>query len=144
MVTCRNGVFFGSLYIYMGAVMAKTSAYPAMKKAVMGFIIFVLALWAEVIFVHSYGLVREEDMYLLQIPVTYFLLSIAIQLQTLRDTGWLRRMSMNIYFVHMIFKFAYRQLPGRENENGMLLFLVTFVGAWVTAFVMERRKKSLF
>ncbi len=138
MVTCRNGVFFGGLFIGVGAAVAK---YPTKRqpwKNVLGAAVSVLLLLAEAACLRRYGMVREADMYLMLLPAAYFLLCTALQIRTEKSTELLRRMSMNLYFVHMIFKFIYRQLPGKAGENGMGLFTFTLVGALAAAWGMDR------
>lgn len=138
MVTCRNGVFFGGLFIGVGVIVARYPMKRQQWKNVLGVVVSVVLLTVEAACLRRYGMVREEDMYLMLLPATYFLLCAALQMQTQKSTEAFRSMSMNIYFVHMIFKFVYRQLPGNAGENGMGLFLFTFVGTMVTAWVMHR------
>lgn len=141
MVTCRNGVFFGGLFIGVGVVVARYPMKRQRWKNVLGVVVSVVFLTVEAACLRRYGMVREEDMYLMLLPATYFLLCVALQMQTQKSTEAFRSMSMNIYFVHMIFKFVYRQLPGNAGENGMGLFLFTFVGTMVTAWVMHKKGK---
>lgn len=138
MVTCRNGVFFGSIFIYMGTWIARCNIRMKKWMAVLGLAISMLLLYMEVSYLWSIGSVREGDMYLLSIPAAFFLVMLAIQIQVKADTVFLRRMSINIYLVHIAFKFIYREFVGERDESGIILFLFTIVGTLFTAYLIER------
>ena len=68
----------------------------------------------------------------------YALALAAIQLPVKADTSFLRKMSMNIFYVHMIFKFIYRKIVQNNNGSNVGLFLTTLTGAVIIAYVMYR------
>lgn len=138
MVTCRNGVFFGSIFIYMGTWIARCNIRMKKWIAVLGLAISMLLFCMEASYLWSIGSVREGDMYLLLIPAVFFLVMLALQIQVRGDTVFLRRMSINIYLVHIAFKFIYREFVGERNESGIILFLFTIVGTLITAYLIER------
>lgn len=130
MVTCRNGIFFGSVFIYIGAAVARRPTEMAKWKALSGMVLSVLFLWIEEVCLYRYGVVREPDMYLMLAPAAYFLLCMALQIRTDRSTVWFREMSKNLYFVHMIFKFTGRMFL---RPDGMALFLFTLAGGLIAS-----------
>ncbi len=138
MATCRNGVFFGSVFIYTGIAAAKRPVEMMRKKALSGVILSVVLLWIEEVCLYRYGVVREPDMYWMLVPAAYFLLCTALQIRTEKSTVWFREMSKNIYFVHMIFKFIGRMFL---RPDGMALFLFTFAGALAVSEVMFLMKR---
>lgn len=138
MVTCRNGVFFGSIFIYMGTWIARCDIRMKAWKAVSGLTISMLLFCIEASYLWSIGSVREKDMYLLLLPTVFFLMALAIQIQVKGDTVFLRKMSINIYLVHTAFRFIYREFVGEHNESGMVLFLFTLAGTLATAYLIER------
>lgn len=97
----------------------------------------VILLGCEVALLRRLHFIREEDMYVMLIPTAVFFLLVALQLKVKKPVGILRKMSMNIYFVHMIFKFGYREWIGQADENGMALFLFTLSGTLITAFILS-------
>ncbi len=138
MVTCRNGVFFGSIFIYMGTWIARCDIKMKSWKAVSGLIVSMVLFCVEASWLWSIGSVREKDMYLMLLPTAFFLMICALQIQVGWDTVFLRRMSINIYLVHPAFKFIYREFVGEHNENGMPLFLFTLAGTLITAYLIEQ------
>lgn len=138
MVTCRNGVFFGGIFIYMGTWIAKSNVTVKRWKAVIGLTISTLVFGIEAACLWSTGYVRETDMYLMLLPSVFFLMALATQISVKRDTVFFRRMSMNIYFVHAYFKFIYRVFVGDHTGNNIGLFLFTLIGALGTAYLMYR------
>lgn len=138
MVTCRNGVFFGGIFIYMGTWTARCEVKMKAWKAAMGLAISTLLFCVEASYLWSIGSVREKDMYLLLLPTVFFLLLLALQIQVGWDTIFLRKMSINIYLVHTAFKFIYREFVGGRNESGVALFLFTLAGTFAAAYLIER------
>ncbi|MCM1122055.1 MAG: acyltransferase [Eubacterium sp.] len=138
MVTCRNGIFFGSIFIYMGTWIARRDIRMKGWKAAAGLAVSAALFCIEASCLWSIGSVREKDMYLMLLPVVFFLMICALQIRVGRDTVFLRKMSINIYLVHTVFKFVYREFIGEHNENGLPLFLFTLAGTLITAYLIER------
>lgn len=138
MVTCRNGVFFGGIFIYMGTWMAGRDRKMSVWKAGMGFVVSFLLFSIEAGYLFQNGYVREQDMFLMQLPCVFFLMQSALGLSVKRDTIFLRKMSMNIYYVHLYFKFVYRRLVPDSGGSNVGLFLFVLIGAFLVAYVMYR------
>lgn len=138
MVTCRNGVFFGSIFIYMGTWMAKSDFTLKKYKAVIGLAVSILLFYMEAAWLRTVGFVREEDMYLMLLPSVLFLTVLAVQTSVNGETVFLRRMSMNIYYVHILFRFIYREYIGENAGNNIGQFLFTLAGALSAAYLMYR------
>lgn len=138
MVTCRNGVFFGSIFIYMGTWMAKSDFTLKKYKAVIGLAVSILLFYMEAAWLRTVGFVREEDMYLMLLPSVFFLTVLAVQTSVNGETVFLRRMSMNIYYVHILFRFIYREYIGENAGNNIGQFLFTLAGALSAAYLMYR------
>lgn len=136
MVTCRNGIFFGSIFLYMGMWIARCNIKIKAYTVVLGLGVSVVFFTVEAYCLQKMGAVREEDMYLMLLPVVFFLILSALSLTVKKDTVFLRKMSINIYFVHMIFRFVYRKFIGAYHELGMRLFGFTLCGALVVSYVM--------
>lgn len=138
MVTCRNGVFFGSIFIYMGTWIAKKNVTIKRWKAVTGLTVSMLLFIIEAACLRETGGVREEDMYLMLLPLVFFITTLAVQISVKKDTIFLRKMSMNIYYVHVYFRFIYRKFIDDHTGNYIGQFLFTLLGALVTAYLMYR------
>lgn len=133
MATCRNGIFFGSIFIYIGMAAARRPAEMSGRKAWTGVVLSLLFLWIEEVCLYRYGVVREPDMYLMLVPAAYFLLCAALQIRMEQSAVWFREMSKNLYFVHMIFKFIGRMFL---RPDGMALFLFTLTGGLIASEAM--------
>ena len=143
MVTCRNGIFFGSIFIYMGTWIAKSDFTIKKWKAVVGLAVSVLLFSIEAAYLRAAGFVREEDMYLMLLPVVFFLVIIAVQTSVNGGTVFFRKMSMNIYYVHVLFRFVYREYIGENAANNIGQFLFTLTGALIAAYLMYRAEYRL-
>lgn len=141
MVTCRNGVFFGSIFIYMGTWIARCDIRMKAWKAASGLAISTLLFCVEAAYLWGIGSVREKDMYLLLLPTVFFLLLLALQIQVEWDTVYLRRMSINIYLVHTAFRFIYREFVGERDETSIWLFLFTLAGSFAAVYLIERFRR---
>ncbi len=140
MVTTRNGIFFGSFFIYMGSWIAHRYKKFRLPTWIiwLGAVISVFLLGVEETWLHRQGMVREEDMYFMLVPTAFFLLLISLRMKIKSSTVFLRKMSMNIYFIHLYFKFIYRQFLGGYNENGWKLFLFTVCSTLFFAYFLCR------
>ena len=143
MVTCRNGVFFGGLFIYMGTRIAGRNRKTENWKPALGFIVSLLLFAGEVMYLPKIEFVREKDMYLMLVPAAFFLMELAVRIEIKRETAFFRKMSMNIYFIHLIFKSIYRMFIGEYNENGICLFLFTLTGTLISAYLLYRVEELL-
>lgn len=141
MVTCRNGVFFGGIFIYMGTWIARCSLEIKRWKAVLGCILSTLLFYMEASYLWRIGSVREKDMYLMLLPTAFFLMMLALHIEARWNTVFLRKMSINIYLVHTAYKFVYRKLIGEDNESGIMLFLFTLALSLLTAYLIELVKR---
>lgn len=143
MVSCRNGIFFGSIFLYMGMWIARCNIKVKMYTAVLGLSVSMILFTMEAFCLQKIGYVREQDMYLMLLPVVFFLILLALSFTVKKDTIFLRKMSIHIYFVHMIFRFIYRKFIGEYHENGLRLFGFTLCGTLITSYIMclfEKRK----
>lgn len=138
MVTCRNGIFFSGIFIYMGTWIAQSKILIKRWMTVGGLAVSVLLFGAEASYLIRIGSVREQDMYAMLIPSAFFITMLAIRIPVKGDTVLLRKMSMNIYYVHLIFKYIYRKYLGSQADSNIGLFLFVMIGALVTAYLMYR------
>ncbi len=105
-VTPRNGLFMGFLYVALGASIAFHKKIYTKKYLFSGFLLSWMLFFSEAMLVHSYDLMLSNgDAYVSLIPVSFFtfLLGISIKLKDDSIYIWLRKMSMFIYYVHFWF-----------------------------------------
>ncbi len=101
--TTSNGFFFGTIYVGMGAIFAYKNIYLRRSTAIMGFIISMLFMFAEVLCIKHFELSVINDMYVFLLPALFFLFYIAthIEIKETATTIAFRKYSSIIYFVHM-------------------------------------------
>lgn len=146
MVTCRNGIFFGSIFLYMGMCIARCNIKVKPYIAVLGLSVSIALFVVEASCLQKTGMVREQDMYLMLLPTAFFLILFALSLTVRIDTVFLRKMSINIYFVHMIFRFVYKTFIRKNHDSGLQVFGFVLCGSFIVSYVMylfgKRYRKS--
>lgn len=104
--TTRNGLFFGMMFISLGAYFAQKPMLVAPAGRYIGFLLSLFLLIGEAFLIRQSGMMRDlTSMYLCLIPTTYFLFEILIHIQ-LRKRGvysFLRSSSLLIYVSHLMF-----------------------------------------
>lgn len=101
-VTTRNGVFEGIIFIALGAKLSKQENLGSFRKACAGFLISMLLFLGEFVFVSKMQWRLGYDMYLCLIPCAYFLLKASLLCKAeCNKAGLFRQYSSLIYFTHM-------------------------------------------
>ena len=101
--TTRNGVFMGFIYVLMGVGFSQHPPRWKSRTAFGGFLVSVLLMLGEVFLLKRYGLPKEYNMYIFQVPAAYFLFCFAYALP-LRDRAaypFLRNMGFLLYVSHI-------------------------------------------
>lgn len=104
-VTTRNGVFEGIIFIALGAKLSQKEEFGSLAHSLAGFFASSALLLFEFVFISKMEWRIDYDMYLSLVPCAYFMLKTALCLkweippEVLR---FLRPYSSLIYFTHMI------------------------------------------
>lgn len=147
--TTRNGVFFGFVFIALGALFSYKSIKLKMKYAISGFVLSMIFLSVEVFCVKHFNLalVNARDMYLFLVPSVYFLFHIILNIKLQGDIKYkhLRYIGILIFYNHMIALFIYRIIrkiveiiTGFRFENNMVMFCFTIILSIVIAEIIIR------
>ena len=101
-VTTRNGLFEGVLFVGIGMLFSKYQFRIPLKKSLLLFCASVCLLLIEAFTLKHYGFVRQCDMYLFSVPVATFGFSFAAQIKLPDKPIYkkLRKLSSLIYFSH--------------------------------------------
>lgn len=102
----RNGIFMGFIFVLTGASFAQSKVLLSPKKSLLGLILSVVLLLAEV-FTLRHCDVPPGNMYILLLPAVYFLFSFAVQWE-LPDRPVYKRLraaSLWFYFIHLFVDF---------------------------------------
>jgi serine/alanine racemase len=102
--TTRNGVFMGFIFVLMGATFSNRKIILRTRTALIGFVVSMLCLFAEVFLLKYNDIPIEYNMYVFLLPATFFLFSLAASIE-LKDRfiyRHLRNIGMVIYFSHLL------------------------------------------
>ena len=102
--TTRNGVFMGFIFVLMGATFSNRKIILRTRTALIGFVVSMLCLFAEVFLLKYNDIPIEYNMYVFLLPATFFLFSFAISIE-LKDRPiykHLRNIGMIVYFSHLL------------------------------------------
>lgn len=102
--TTRNGVFMGFIFVLMGAIFSNRKIILRTRTALIGFVVSMLCLFAEVFLLKQNDIPIEYNMYVFLLPATFFLFSFAASIK-LKDRfiyKHLRSIGMIIYFSHLL------------------------------------------
>ena len=102
--TTRNGVFMGFIFVLMGATFSNCRIRLKKRTTLIGLVVSVLFLFAEVFLLKFNDIPVEYNMYLFLLPATFFLFSFAVSIE-LKDRPiykQLRNIGMIVYFSHLL------------------------------------------
>ena len=104
--TTRNGLFFGMLYVTLGAYLAKHEI--KLKQPIRYFLLFLGLMFVEVFTLRALDIPRNYNMILFAVPVTWFLFNRVIQipLGERKIYKYFRDGSLLIYCAHPLFILA--------------------------------------
>lgn len=115
--TTRDGLFEGFFFVGIGMLIAYKPICMKFRSALIGFFISMILLFAETITVRYLGWNREQDMYVMLVPSTFFLFYFVSHLELKEREVYinLRFMSNLIYYVHLLIRDIILILFGLNN-----------------------------
>ncbi len=102
-VTTSDGLFAGFLFVGMGAYIAFCGFNIPQKKALLGFAVSFLLMFAEAAGVNYIGFARAREMYILLVPSAYFAFGFVVNFRIPGNGGvykTLRVLSSLIFYTH--------------------------------------------
>ncbi|MEF9983520.1 MAG: acyltransferase [Oscillospiraceae bacterium] len=157
-LTTRNGLFFGIIFIALGAYLAKNNFVTTSKKLIILFTLSFLLMSIEAFTLGLLHIPKDYNMYFFLVPTTVFLflLLLNIKLKPSPIYRYLRDLSVLIYFSHIIFCTAYPMILGMFNPNAQqnnvskffftlfssILFSASII--WLSQFKHLRFLKKLY
>lgn len=141
-VTTRDGLFDGMIFVGIGAYIAYEGFNIPKKKALAGFFISYALLFAESFFVTGMHIIREHDIYIFLVPLTYFAFGLASSWRLPSKSSvfkTLRKLSGLIYFIHMWIKRIIAKLSATYElniEKTCLFFLVVALISVLLSFAI--------
>ena len=150
-VTTRNGLFFGFLFVSIGMVLAFYVPELSRRRAAALFAGSMLLMIAEVSLLESRGAPREHDMYLFLVPAAFFLFCLIREIRLPDQARYplLRKMSALMFYTHLWVNWAVRRLMlrlGVSMVNSPVRFLlvlgITLVLSWGICALSGRKRFS--
>lgn len=105
LVTARNGIFFGPMFVAMGLLLAKTKRMKH-SMAMLGWLVSFVALALEVTIYLRLGILRDlTSMYLMLVPAAFFMVNalLSSEMEYKERYMTLRHESLLIYTSHILF-----------------------------------------
>lgn len=141
--TTRNGLFFGSIFVYLGAVIAKSKKTPKLWLSILGTIICFILLCMEAFGLKQYAYMHDlVSMYFMLVPFTYFMyqLLLVIPLKEKPIYTILRKMSLLIYVIHIYFvTFMNILLPNNMHFTIYIGSVILSIG--ISLFILKGSSK---
>ncbi len=147
--TTRNGIFFGFIFVFMGALFAQKRIVMNSSTAVGGLVISLAVMFFEIYFLRHYSQPKDFNMVASLFPVVFFLFYISTHIQ-LKDRpiyGSLRIIGLVIFFTHSFVNyFVDLALEIAKNKIGIDLtsfqFVIIICLTTILAVVIERLSKK--
>lgn len=127
--TTRNSVFFGLIFVLMGAIMANKKINMSFRFALTGFFISMILLFVEFYLLEHYSICKDHNMYLFLLPATFFLFYIVSHLKLPNSIVYkkMRIVGVLVYFLHPFVNFfVVLGIKFLKHRIGIDLFLFNF------------------
>lgn len=145
--TTRNGFFFGTIFVALGAFFAKRRIYLKNYQVIIGFIISLMLLFVECFLLRANGFMKDlSSMYITLLPCLFFmfLILLRIHLKESRTYKTMRILSLLIYVSHLMFvNCILWELPAM---NSLIVYLLAMICSLVFSciVIIVSRKLVIF
>ncbi len=135
----RNGIFFAPVFFVLGAMLKKRRC--EFRMSLIFTAVFLVLMAAEATVLKGNGFMRHDSMYLLLVPLMYFLFSLLLQRRGTQKRGF-RHISLIIYIIHPLIILLIRgasKIIGIESwtvYNSLLHFLLTAVFSFLAGLII--------
>lgn len=141
LVTARNGIFFGPMFVTLGLLLSKTRRLPH-RVSMIGWLVSFILLVIEVTIYNGLGILRDlTSMYLMLIPAIYFMVNALLTWKLPYKESYMvmRHESLLIYTSHILFaKILLALLP---HAHLVVYFLTLALAQGFATIVMRSRKR---
>ncbi|MDJ1471568.1 acyltransferase [Xanthocytophaga flava] len=147
--TTRNLIFFGSIFLALGAMIAWYRPAFNRTQLVLYIILFGLLYLAEALLIQHHDLALEYNMYLFLVPLVTFLFLWFRKLYFAFLTpyvGWLRTLSLGMYCSHGIFMtvvfYVFDKLGMSVDQYSTLFFIGVTLLSLCLSWLMAHSKNK--
>lgn len=123
-VTARNGLFFGFMFVALGAILQNIDSTSYKKTWLLYFVVTFAGLIGECFLLQMYGFMHNlTSMYMMLIPCVVCLFGwlLSISMKASHRYARLREMSLYMYVGHIFFVFIFMQVLDLPNLYVYLL-----------------------
>ncbi len=130
--TTRNGLFFGPIFIMLGALLQRAPIRSKKEYALGIGISYALLLGEQGIIWASGNMHDLTSMYVMMVPLIYFLVSALLQVRALATPlhHFLRQSSQLIYVSHILFAMPLLSLLGTHH---LLVYVIVLIASQLLA-----------
>lgn len=151
----RNGIFFAPLFLVLGAMISRQKIEPKKDIMMYGCLGILLLMILEGLLLNSFGVQRHSSMYILLVPVMYFLFqwillwneeegmefkNIKVNMRKWINIRSIRDVSMIVYIIHplvIILIRGFSKVVKLQNilvDNSIIHFVVVLISSFVIAY----------
>lgn len=135
--TTRNGLFFGSIFVFLGAVLATTKEIMDKKSCLIAGLISFIAMVIEVYVLQSFGFMHAlASMYIFLVPTIFFFFQYLLQLDIPYKPvyKYIRSMSLLIYVSHILFVVLFNIIV--PTWNALWIYIMVVICCCIFAYVI--------
>ena len=147
--TTRNGVFFGLIFVLIGALFAQKRIVINNIVVIFGFVLSLVMLFFEIYILRHYSHPKDYNILISLLPSSFFLFYLAshIKLKNRPIYGSLRVIGMLIFFTHLfVNSFVRLVIEIANNIIGINLtafqLIITILFTTILAIIIERLSKT--
>lgn len=143
--TTRNGLFFGLVYVVLGAYMYERRQTVRHSKPGLLFSLSIVGLILEVVLLNQFTVIRDCNMLLMLLPATYFLFQMLLHKKSPDwsiDFKLLRDSSLLIYCSHGMFLGLYSNILGDVAAHSFSWFALVFLTSLALSLLIMRLRSS--
>ena len=147
LLTTRKGIFTSMIFVGIGMIFAFYKVRLSQRAAFAGFCVSMALMIFEAYFVKYMKLAREDDIYIMLVPATFFLVSLVLHadLPDKKIYGTLRTMSTLIYFTHLWIKnFVYDAMRSIGFKDTPLRFVIIVAITLLVSYLIMKLSEIKF
>ncbi|GMK37657.1 hypothetical protein PCCS19_07110 [Paenibacillus sp. CCS19] len=143
--TTRNGLFFGLVYVVLGAYMYERRVTVRYARPGLWFSLSIVGVIIEVVLLNQFIVIRDCNMVIMLLPATYFLFQMLLHKKSPNwsiDFKALRDSSLLIYCSHGMFLSLYSNALGDVKAHSLTWFALVFLSSLAMSLLIIRLRSS--
>ncbi len=143
----RNGLFFAPIFIILGMFIYNSKKSILITKTISGLGVSGILLFIEGLLLYKYNFQRHDSMYIMLLPVMYFLFRILLSID-IKSSKNIRTISLLIYIIHpwiIVVLRGFSKITGLGHlfiDNSLVHFLsvstISLASAWILFILWDK------